>query len=81
MRSREESPLPNRMSGVSGRISHPHQLAELLETSEPEILSRTVGDVGAHRVRHGRTTFCDLVIGARHMGIDPIELFRSGDVP
>ena len=64
----------------AGRVADPHQLAELLERSDPETLSRTVGDVGAHRVRRGRTTFCDLVIGARQMGIDPVELFRSGDV-
>jgi len=61
-------------------FASPAAFAGLLQHLGPEGLKRTIGSTGARRVRRGRVTFCDVVLGALQMGRNPVELLRSWDV-
>ena len=61
-------------------FSNPQALSRSLMRMRNDSLTEVVGRAGAWRVRHGKVSLCDLVVGALRCGRNPVSLFDSGDV-
>lgn len=59
----------------------PEALSVALLRLSPTALDCALGHAAATRFRHRRETVCDLIVGAVVMGISPIALFDSLDIP
>lgn len=58
-------------------FASPAAFAGLLRGMGVDALSRIVGHAGAWRVRHGKVSLCDLVVGSLRCGKDPLALFKD----
>ena len=56
-------------------FASPAAFASCLRGLGASALSRILGDAGARRVRHGKVSLCDLVVGSLRCGRDPLALF------
>ena len=74
--NRARLPQPTNRNFVS-----PEELSAALLRLSPTTLDCVLGPAAAMRFRRRRETVRDLIVGAIRMGVSPIALFDSLDVP
>lgn len=59
------------------RFSSPGELVAAILREESDGLERELGSSVAHRIRTGRATVRDLILGALWMGASPVEMWSA----